>query len=82
MAFKDLREFLTKLEEIGQLVRLKKELEDGYEVSALGWELSDRGGGPAIMFKIKGYDTPVVANVHGTLERNAIALGLEPDETM
>jgi 4-hydroxy-3-polyprenylbenzoate decarboxylase len=82
MAFKNLREFLAKLEEIGQLVRLKTELEDGYEVSALGWELSDRGGGPAIMFKIKGYDTPVVANVQGTLQRNAIALGLEPAETM
>ena len=78
MAYKDLREFLAKLEEIGQLVRLKTELEDGYEVSALGWELSDRGGGPAIIFKIKGYDIPVVANVHGTLERNVLALGLEP----
>jgi 4-hydroxy-3-polyprenylbenzoate decarboxylase len=82
MAFKDLREFLAKLEEIGQLIRLKNELEDGYEVSALGWELSDRGGGPAILFKIKGYDTPVVANVQGTLQRNAIALGLEPAETI
>ena len=42
MAFKDLREFLAKLEEIGQFVRLKKEMNDGYEVSALGWELSER----------------------------------------
>ena len=40
------------------------------------------GGGPAIRFKIKGYDTPVVANVQGTLQRNAIALGLEPAETL
>lgn len=82
MAFKDLREFLAKLEEMGQFIRLKTELEDGYEVSALGWELSDRGGGPAILFKIRGYDTPVVANIHGTLQRNVIALGLEPADTM
>ena len=82
MAFKDLREFLKKLEETGDLVQIKKEMENGYEVSALGWELSSRGGGPAIMFKIKDYDTPVVANVQGTLQRNVIALGLQPAETM
>ena len=82
MPFKDLRKFLEKLKQVGQLVNLKRELESGYEVSALGWELSDRGGGPAIMFKIKGFDTPVVANVQGTLQRNAIALGLDPAETM
>jgi 4-hydroxy-3-polyprenylbenzoate decarboxylase len=82
MVLKDLRDFLDKLRKIGQLVEIKRELEDGYEVSALGWELSARGGGPAIMFKIKGYDTLVVANVQGTLQRNAMALGLEPAETM
>lgn len=76
MAFVDLREFLKKLEEDGQLIRLKKELNNGYEVSALGWELSERGGGSAVIFKVKGYDIPVVTNVHGTLERNALALGL------
>ncbi|MDI7259866.1 MAG: UbiD family decarboxylase [Thermodesulfobacteriota bacterium] len=82
MPFKDLRDFLEKLKQVGQLLNLKRALESGYEVSALGWELSERGGGPAITFKIKGYDTPVVANVHGTLERNAMALGLEPAESM
>jgi 4-hydroxy-3-polyprenylbenzoate decarboxylase len=82
MPFKDLRSFLEKLKQEGQFLELKKEMEDGFEVSALGWELSDRGGGPGIMFKIKGYDTPVVANVHGTLQRNAMALGLEPADTM
>ncbi len=78
MAFRDLREFLGKLEETGQLARISTELDDGYEVSALGWELSERGGGPAIIFKIKGHDIPVVANVQGTLARNVLALGLEP----
>jgi 4-hydroxy-3-polyprenylbenzoate decarboxylase len=82
MPFRDLRDFLQKLKELGQLVELKQELESGYEVSALGWELSERGGGPAIIFKIKGYNTTVAANVHGGLQRNAIALGLEPAETM
>ena len=38
MPFKDLRGFIDKIEKIGQLVKLRKELENGFEVSALGWE--------------------------------------------
>ena len=82
MAFNDLRSFLEKLKQEDQFVEIKKEMEDGFEVSSLGWELSERGGGPAIRFKLKGYDTPVVANVQGTLQRNAMALGIEPADTM
>lgn len=80
MPFRDLREFLNKLEKEGQLVRLTRELESGYEVSALAWELQERWG-PAVMFNLKGYDTPMVIQVHGTLQRNAMALGLEPRPT-
>ncbi|MBW2208902.1 MAG: phenolic acid decarboxylase, partial [Deltaproteobacteria bacterium] len=53
MAFNDLRSFLEKLNQEGQFVEIKKEMEDGFEVSSLGWELSERGGGPAIRFKLK-----------------------------
>lgn len=80
MAFKDLREFLSTLEERSELIHLKKELEGGYEVSALAWELAERSG-PAIQFKLKGYDIPVVMGLHGTLQRNCLALGLEPKGT-
>ena len=82
MAYNDLRSFLEKLKQEGQFVEIKKEMEDGFEVSSLGWELSERGGGPAIRFKLKGYDTPVVVNAQGTLQRNAMALGIEPADTM
>lgn len=81
MAFKDLREFLGKLQEIGEIVELKDQPENGLEVAAIGWELSDRGGGPAIRFNVKGFEIPTVANALGTLERNCIALGLEPGRT-
>ena len=42
MVFNDLRQFLGVLEEAGELVKLKKKLESGYEVSALAWELAER----------------------------------------
>lgn len=80
MAYRDLREFLTDLENRGELVRISRELESGYEISALTWELADRLG-PAVFFKVKGYDIPLVMNVHGTMERNCLALGLEPRKT-
>ena len=80
MLFRDLREFLKKLESEGKLFRLKRELKDGYEASALSWELADRMG-PPVYFNVKGYDIPAVMNVHGTLERNCMGLGLEPKKT-
>ncbi len=80
MSFNGLREFLDLLAERGELINLKKELESGYEVSALAWELAERSG-PAIQFRLKGYDIPVVMGLHGTLPRNCIALGLEPRES-
>src|SRR3972149_5475288 len=80
MAYRDLREFLTKLEDRGEFVRIPRELESGYEISALAWELADRLG-PAVFFTAKGYDIPLVMNVHGTMERNCLALGLEPRKT-
>lgn len=80
MAYRDLREFLSVLENRGELVRIPKELESGYEISALTWELADRLG-PAVYFKAKGYDIPLVMNVHGTMERNCLGLGLEPKKT-
>src|SRR5680860_1739107 len=81
MAFKDLREFLAVLDEMGQYKELEAQPETGYEVAAIGWELSSRGGGPAIKFNVKGYEIPTVANALGTLERNCVALGLEPKDT-
>ena len=63
MLFKDLRDFLGILKEKGQFVEVKKEMESGYEVSVLGWEFSECGGGLVIKFKIKGYDMLVVVNV-------------------
>lgn len=77
MEFGDLRGFLEVLEDRHELVTLKKELESGYEVSALSWELAERSG-PAVRFRLKGHEIPLVMGLHGTLGRNCLALGLEP----
>ena len=77
MLYRDFRDFLRLLDSRGLLVTLKKQLENGYEVSALAWELAEKEG-PAVQFQVKGHDIPIIMGIHGTLERNCLALGLQP----
>ena len=78
MPYKDLRDFINILEKRGELVRVKTEVDPYLEVT----EILDRllsAKGPAVIFEnVKGYRTPIVANLYGTVER--VALGLDTDE--
>ena len=75
MQYKDLRDFLGHLEEIGQLKRISHPIDPHYEMT----EISDRtlrAGGPALLFENPiGYDMPVLTNLFGTAERVAIGMG-------
>lgn len=75
MKYKDLRDFLDHLEEIGQLKRISHSIDPHYEMT----EISDRtlrAGGPALLFENPiGYDIPVLTNLFGTAERVAIGMG-------
>ena len=76
MAYKDLREFISFLEQKGLLKRIKTEVSAELEIT----EITDRvvkSGGPALLFEnVKGYDMPVVTNLMGTMERMELALGV------
>ena len=73
--YKDLRDFIALLEERGQLVRVKQEIDPYLEMT----EISDRtlkAGGPALLFENpKGYNYPVLTNLFGTVERVALGMG-------
>ncbi len=77
MKFTDLRQFLSFLEERGQLVRVQEPVTWDLEIT----EIADRQirvGGPALLFEnVEGYDIPVLINVYGTAQRVAWALGVE-----
>ncbi len=83
MGYKDLREFLAKLEEVGELYRVKQPVDTLYEIG--GWvRYSDdkRPKGPALLFEnIEGYKEGyrLYAGGIGSLRRLAMALGLDPD---
>lgn len=83
MAYKDLREFLRRLEESGELLKVKQPVSALYEIG--GWvRYSDdkRPKGPALLFEnVEGYKPGyrVYAGGIGSLRRFAIALGLDPE---
>ncbi|CCO44723.1 3-octaprenyl-4-hydroxybenzoate carboxy-lyase (3-polyprenyl-4-hydroxybenzoate decarboxylase) [Vibrio nigripulchritudo SOn1] len=75
MSFKDLRDFIDRLEQDGRLKRITHPVDPHYEMT----EISDRtlrAGGPGLLFENPiGYDFPVLTNLFGTTERVAIGMG-------
>lgn len=78
--YKDLREFLKALEEGGQLVRVKEEIDPEPNIGAAGRAASNIKNGPAVLFeKVKGYKYSVATNVHGSWRNHALMLGMDKD---
>ena len=82
MQYKDLRDFIDKLESIGQLKRITVEVDPYLEIT----EICDRTlkmQGPALLFEnVRGSDVPVLANLFGTPERVAMGMGEESTEAL
>ncbi len=79
MKYKDLRDFIGRLEALGELRRVSESVSPVLEMT----ELCDRvlrAGGPALLFEAPtGHRMPVLGNLFGTTRR--IALGMGIDET-
>lgn len=75
MKYKDLREFINKLRDEGELIDVETQVDPVLEVT----EICDRvlrAGGPAILFhNPKGSDIPLLANLFGTPKRVAMGMG-------
>jgi 4-hydroxy-3-polyprenylbenzoate decarboxylase len=73
--FKDLREFLTLLEQSGELKRIKTAIDPCLEMTEI-CDRTLRAQGPALLFENpKGYSMPVLGNLFGTPKRVALAMG-------
>ncbi|BBL86428.1 Carboxylyase-related protein (chromatophore) [Paulinella micropora] len=79
---RDLRGFLSLLENKGQLRRITAPVDPDLELAAI----SDRAlasGGPALIFEnVIGSSIPVTANLMGTVERVVWSMGLESAEQL
>jgi 4-hydroxy-3-polyprenylbenzoate decarboxylase len=80
LAYRDLREFVARLEKEGELKRISAEVDPVLEIT----EITDRvtkGGGPALLFeKPKGSRHPLLINALGSKRRMALALEVEDVE--
>src|SRR5579863_2583936 len=74
MAYSDLRDFIRKLEQEGELKRISIEVDPVLEIA----EFADRAvksGGPALLFeRPKGYRIPVLINSYASMRRMELAL--------
>ncbi|MGH8708715.1 MAG: UbiD family decarboxylase, partial [Burkholderiales bacterium] len=77
MHYADLRGFLDKLEALGALKRIAAPVSPRLEMT----EICDRvlrAGGPALLFeRPAGFALPVLGNLFGSVERIALAMGIE-----
>ena len=77
MKYRDLRDFISQLENMGELKRIAHPVSTHLEMT----EICDRvlrNGGPAIIFENpKGQSMPVLANLFGTPRRVALGMGEE-----
>ncbi len=77
MSYPDLRTFIADLEKRGLLKRIQTEVNPDLEVTAIANKVL-RAGGPALLFEhVTGSDMPLLANLFGTAERIALAMGRE-----
>src|ERR1700752_2067395 len=77
VAYKDLREFVKRLEAAGELKRISAEIDPVLEVTEITQRVT-RAGGPALLFeRPKGSRTPLLINMLGSEQR--INLALETD---
>ncbi|RKR04427.1 4-hydroxy-3-polyprenylbenzoate decarboxylase [Kushneria sinocarnis] len=82
MQYRDLREFIARLEEMGELKRITAEVDPHLEIT----EICDRvlrEEGPALLFEnVKGSDMPLLGNLFGTPRRVALGMGQDSVEAL
>lgn len=80
MSYDSLRDFLTTLEDQGQLLRIADEVAPEPDLGAAGRAISDLGEDtPALLFEnILGFnDARVALNVHGSWPNHALMMGMD-----
>jgi 4-hydroxy-3-polyprenylbenzoate decarboxylase len=73
-----MKQFIKKIEEAGELLRIKCKVNTENEIAELADRMSKQaGGGKALLFENTGTDFPVLINAMGSEKRMKILLGVE-----
>ena len=68
MPIDDIRQFVMELEKVGELKRIKTEVDTNLEIAEILRRMSYTNG-PAILFEnVKGYEMPVLGNAFGSVK--------------
>ncbi len=70
MPYKSLYDCVLDLEQSGQLIRIKEEVDPNLEMAAIHLRVHEAGGKAILFEKIKGCTYQAVSNLFGTLERS------------
>ncbi len=82
MKYRDLRDFIAKLEADGELKRIHREIDPRLEMTEI-CDRTLRREGPALLFeKPAGHTIPVLANLFGTPRRVALGMGQDSVEAL
>jgi len=82
LKYQDLRDFLTQLEQLGELVRVHQAVDPNLEITEV-CDRTLRAAGPAILFENPvGSSVPLLANLFGTPHRVALGMGEESTEAL
>nr|CBX27781.1 Uncharacterized protein AF_0209 [uncultured Desulfobacterium sp.] len=74
MPYKNLRQFIEKLDASGELHRIKTEVDPVLEITEITDRIS-KSNGPALLFeKVKGFSYPLIINAFGSYKRMQLAL--------
>ncbi|WP_180125851.1 4-hydroxy-3-polyprenylbenzoate decarboxylase [Rhodoferax sp. BLA1] len=77
MAYHDLRDFITQLEQMGELKRVSVPVSPHLEMTAV-CDRTLQAGGPALLFENPtGHTIPVLGNLFGTTRRVALGMGVK-----
>ncbi len=79
MSFRGLKSFLVGLEAVGQLKRVRVEVDPRFEVAEIAQRVV-REQGPALLFeRVKGSRFPIAINLFGSFARIERAIGIHPE---
>jgi len=82
MKYKDLRDFISQLEQQGELKRIHVEVDPYLEMTEI-CDRTLRAEGPALLFEnVKNSSVPVLANLFGTPRRVAMGMGEDSVEAL
>jgi len=77
MAYNSTAEFIDKIEQAGELVRIKTKVNTDLEISEIADRMSkEPGGGKALLFENNGTEFPVLINGLGSVKRMQLALSV------